>query len=330
MGAFNIGDRVRLLKSNEEGVVTKINEKRATAEIEIEDGFQIEVLAKELVLISQEEKKHFGKSRTEEVSPGKKEKKNRYEAPELSADKGIFLAFFDHGNDLLSVYLINNTDYEVVYSASDLIQTSHKGIMAGSLLRKSKIKIREVNLKRFESWATMCFRFMFHSQDFFSKTEFFEKKLKFKASGFHKGKRLAPILEKEGYVFQLDVDAPKVDPEKLKESLTDKAKKAEPKEERHDVVKPPAVVDLHIEKLTDDHAFMSNSEMLKLQLKTFQDSLDNAIASGMGEITFIHGLGNGVLRDEIQKTLSKDTRIQFFQDAQKSRFGYGATLVRIF
>jgi dsDNA-specific endonuclease/ATPase MutS2 len=49
----------------------------------------------------------------------------------------------------------------------------------------------------------------------------------------------------------------------------------------------------------------------------------------MDEITFIHGIGNGVLRKEIHKYLSHLGNIKYFQDTQKSRFGYGATLVRI-
>ena len=69
--------------------------------------------------------------------------------------------------------------------------------------------------------------------------------------------------------------------------------------------------------------------MLTLQLNTFQNNFDNALAAGMDEIIFIHGVGNGVLKKEIHKILSNNKSIKFFQDAQKEKFGYGATLVRI-
>jgi dsDNA-specific endonuclease/ATPase MutS2 len=89
----------------------------------------------------------------------------------------------------------------------------------------------------------------------------------------------------------------------------------------------PNIVDLHIEKLVNDFQNMKNAEILELQLKTFEKYLDQAIASGLNEITFIHGAGNGILKNAIHKKLSKMSEIQFYQDAQKEKFGYGATLV---
>src|SRR5690606_14127462 len=64
-------------------------------------------------------------------------------------------------------------------------------------------------------------------------------------------------------------------------------------------------IHLHIEKLAKYHDLMSNSEMLKLQMETFEKNLNYAIATGMDEITFIHGIGNGVLRRELHKYLSQ-------------------------
>jgi dsDNA-specific endonuclease/ATPase MutS2 len=63
--------------------------------------------------------------------------------------------------------------------------------------------------------------------------------------------------------------------------------------------------------------------MLDLQLKTFEDNLDRAIATDMDEITFIHGIGSGALRNAIHKKLSKMNNIQYFKDAMREKFGYG-------
>jgi dsDNA-specific endonuclease/ATPase MutS2 len=49
----------------------------------------------------------------------------------------------------------------------------------------------------------------------------------------------------------------------------------------------------------------------------------------MDEIVFIHGVGNGILRMEIHKRLGKHAYVQFFKDAMKEKFGYGATLVKL-
>ena len=54
---------------------------------------------------------------------------------------------------------------------------------------------------------------------------------------------------------------------------------------------------------------------------------DPAQLEGVKTIKFIHGIGNGVLRDKIHKLLSKNDTIQYYEDANKERFGYGATLI---
>ncbi len=69
--------------------------------------------------------------------------------------------------------------------------------------------------------------------------------------------------------------------------------------------------------------------ILRLQLDAFEDALSRALATNMHEIVFIHGTGNGTLRKEIHKNLSRNRDIKFFEDAQKEKFGYGATLVRL-
>jgi dsDNA-specific endonuclease/ATPase MutS2 len=69
--------------------------------------------------------------------------------------------------------------------------------------------------------------------------------------------------------------------------------------------------------------------LLTLQLHTFEKNLENAIASGMSDITFIHGAGSGALRSELHRRLGQHPNVKFFEDAQKQKFGYGATKVTI-
>ncbi len=49
----------------------------------------------------------------------------------------------------------------------------------------------------------------------------------------------------------------------------------------------------------------------------------------MEEIVFIHGVGSGTLKYEMQKRISKHPHIAYYKDAQKSKFGYGATYLKI-
>jgi hypothetical protein len=88
-------------------------------------------------------------------------------------------------------------------------------------------------------------------------------------------------------------------------------------------------IDLHFEVLWPESQNMGSGDKLNLQLEHFEKSLDRAIYLGMSEITFIHGVGNGKLKTEIHRSLSRNTLIKSFKDAQKEKFGYGATLVKI-
>ena len=96
---------------------------------------------------------------------------------------------------------------------------------------------------------------------------------------------------------------------------------------KHSIALPPPKVDLHIECLHDDPRTLNNAEKILIQIEAFESSLSAAIAGGMLEITFIHGIGAGVLREEIRKRLKHNKHINKYGDAQYDR---GATLVKIY
>ena len=87
-------------------------------------------------------------------------------------------------------------------------------------------------------------------------------------------------------------------------------------------------IDLHANKLQIGDR--KENEILSYQLQVFERGLDNAIAFGLTDITFIHGVGNGVLRKQIHKILSnRKESFNYYKDAQKEKFGYGATYVKL-
>lgn len=88
------------------------------------------------------------------------------------------------------------------------------------------------------------------------------------------------------------------------------------------------VVDLHIEELTDNFHLMTNTQKLNLQLDHFKEELDDAIAGHIHKIVFIHGVGNGVLRQAIRDMLKRWDGVEYSDGAYK-KYGAGATEVRI-
>ncbi|MFD2602061.1 Smr/MutS family protein [Flavobacterium suzhouense] len=87
-------------------------------------------------------------------------------------------------------------------------------------------------------------------------------------------------------------------------------------------------VDLHIEKLVPSKRGMSNYDILTLQSETAKRQLDFAIKNRMQKIVFIHGVGEGVLKAELDFLLGRYEGIDF-RDADYQKYGLGATEVFI-
>jgi len=86
-------------------------------------------------------------------------------------------------------------------------------------------------------------------------------------------------------------------------------------------------VDLHIEQLVDNPKAFSPAEMLDIQTKRFTSALEDAKCNRMKRIVFIHGVGNGRLRLEIQRILKRDYPKLRYQDASFKEYGFGATMI---
>ncbi len=87
-------------------------------------------------------------------------------------------------------------------------------------------------------------------------------------------------------------------------------------------------VDLHIEKLVPSKRGMNNYDILTLQMETAKRQLDFAIKNRMPKVVFIHGVGEGVLKAELDFMLGRYDNISF-QDANYQKYGLGATEVNI-
>lgn len=100
-------------------------------------------------------------------------------------------------------------------------------------------------------------------------------------------------------------------------------KRHEPKKEE------PLVVDLHIGELLDNTRGMSNADILNLQVDTFRKVMDENLRNIGRKIVFIHGKGEGVLRQALMKELNYRYKGHDVQDASFREYGYGATQVTI-
>lgn len=128
----------------------------------------------------------------------------------------------------------------------------------------------------------------------------------------------------------------KVDPVKLEaEMMRKKRADRRPVLRRAKPARPqgtpgqPIVVDLHIAELIDNTHGLSNADMLNLQVDKFREVMDANLRNYGQKIIFIHGKGEGVLRQAITKELNHRYRGHDVQDASFREYGYGATQVTI-
>jgi molybdopterin-biosynthesis enzyme MoeA-like protein len=92
---------------------------------------------------------------------------------------------------------------------------------------------------------------------------------------------------------------------------------------------PVMEVDLHINQLVKNTRRMQNHEMLNLQLETAKRRLEFAIQNRIQRIVFIHGVGEGVLKLELEYLFKRYDCLKFY-DANYQKYGQGATEVYIF
>lgn len=110
-----------------------------------------------------------------------------------------------------------------------------------------------------------------------------------------------------------------------KEDLQQK-KKAQPISAKRKKQIPPMEVDLHIHKLVKNARGMSNYEILNLQLDTAKRQLEFAKTKRIQKVVFIHGVGEGVLKEELHYLLRRYDNLNFY-DADYQKYGVGATEV---
>lgn len=87
-------------------------------------------------------------------------------------------------------------------------------------------------------------------------------------------------------------------------------------------------IDLHIEALLDSHAGMSNGEILATQLKELRMFFQRARHKHIRQLVVIHGVGEGVLKEEVRYFFQKQDGVTF-RDADYITYGRGATFVEI-
>lgn len=113
----------------------------------------------------------------------------------------------------------------------------------------------------------------------------------------------------------------------LKEKEVAKLPKVKSRKKKKE--EPIMEIDLHVQQLVSSTKGLSNHDMLNLQIETARRRLEHAIANRIPRLVFIHGIGEGVLRMELEYLFGRYPEVAFY-DADYRKYGAGATEVYIY
>ncbi|MFN5704252.1 MAG: Smr/MutS family protein [bacterium] len=312
---YKIGDYVRFLNEKQEGVVTRIIDHQLIG-VTIDGDFEITVLAKEIVLVQSAESQL--REDLEELPLANQQINS-------STEQQLYLAIVNDIkiSHLFHIYLVNGTSYDIALNFSIQKDQTYEGVYFDIILSRSSQRIASQTLTELDQGSSLHFQILRYKDGPYQPVQPMVLKKIIKAKQVMTQQKDIPFLTEKGFLSLLEVENNiQVDVNELQNKLLENKTSA-----GHEIHMPSREVDLHIEEITENFPTMKPDEMLRLQLETFRRSLEAAIAHHYANIIFIHGVGNGTLRNEIHKQLGKHPHVKTFKDARKEKFGYGATEV---
>ena len=133
------------------------------------------------------------------------------------------------------------------------------------------------------------------------------------------------IVENDEVARPLVVDAKRLKEQMYKEEkvVANTGKKKSKKDDG------TVIIDLHADEVLETTAGMNSADILHYQMDIFKKTMDEYRKKKGQKIIFIHGKGEGVLRQTIIHELNYRYKSCTYQDASFQEYGYGATQVTI-
>jgi hypothetical protein len=332
---FQVGDRVIVLHSEEEGeVVDIINNKMVMVDVR---GVKFPAYIDQLDF-------PYFKRFTEQknIIPAKKSKRFIDEVPKEKSnvpDKtqtGVWLTFIpvidtdEFGDEIveeLKIHMVNRTDtpYNFEYS---LEYAGTPGFdLKNTISAFQDFYIHDMPFENVNDSPAFNVVFWLQKPDK-KKAESFETSLKLKPKQVFS--RIQQIRQNGEATFSYKIldkypDRPIEDKMEMSPLLKKGYKVYAASSARQHLEPAKYELDLHIEKLTKDQASMDSFEKLALQLQTLEKYLDLAVAHHQPSMIVIHGVGTGKLRDEIHEILRTRRDVKSFINRYHPAYGYGAT-----
>jgi hypothetical protein len=342
---IKIGDKVKFLNDVGSGKVIGFQSKNIVI-VENEDGFDLPVLLNELIKI---EDKAPDKPINRDFSkkpeiPQKTEPKKVKHIPVIipgNDEPKFFFAFYptDQNNPVgseIETYLINDSNFTLLFHFCHYDGISYNTVDSGTLEPNTKKYLESFSQSNLNSLPKFWFRIIPFKNDSNKLQAFINKDISVNAIKFYKEKSYSKnsFFKGNAMIFDLVTTPLQENIDNLTDKDFNRVIESKDAENRNSEIKPEKIripeiveVDLHIEELIENTSGLSNHEILQIQMDKFHSEMKFAIDKHIKRIVFIHGVGNGVLKQEIHRKLKSTYAKYFFQDASFKEYGYGATMV---
>ncbi len=362
---MRIGDKVRFIHETGGGVVTGFRGKDMVL-VEGEDGFEIPMPISECVAIDTNEynfekktvapkpekpKQSYGGisgAKSANVRDDEQEPVVTYRPKERPEGEklNIHLAFVPMDEKALSktrfeAYLINDSNYSVYYTYSSAEGKCWRVRGCGLLQPDSKCFIEEFGYDDLSLMEHVCVQILPFKEDrnFVLKSavnverrintvKFYKLHLFTENPFFHEGALLFDIIVDDKPIKEVFTDAVEMQRIIIEKNKGDKSPRNQVQQKLQkgsDILE----VDLHADSILETTAGMNNFDILNYQLGIVRKTLDAHIRERGKKIVFIHGKGEGVLRNAIYQELRRKYPRCISQDASFQKYGFGATMVII-
>ncbi len=341
---IKVGDKVKFLNDVGGGVVTSFISKNMV-NVENEDGFEIPYPITGLLNVGAPE---LNKGGVKEQSPVESESIPEQVFAQVQGEiingknsPDFYFCFVprDSKNPVgseIELFLVNDSNYTVMYHYSHLIEERVKTVKYGNVQSNSKMLLESLVQSEWSDLPDFGFQLVYFKDEDRDWNQPITKKFKINPVKFYKETSFQrnSFLGKNALTLQISQNILTTEIDKLTEQ--DFKKVIREKEAKPNIIRSVrkrtteiVEIDLHINELLDNAEGLSNREILSVQMDKVESEMKLAIQSGANKIVFIHGVGQGVLKQEVANLLKSKFKKYYFQDASFQEYGYGATMVTL-
>ncbi|MDL2322423.1 DUF2027 domain-containing protein [Bacteroidales bacterium OttesenSCG-928-A17] len=347
---MKIGDKVRFLNAVGGGVVKGFQNKDVVL-VEEDDGFETPVLIRECIVISSpgepaqpsvQKANSKPEVQREDVKPEPKE--YAYEETPAGERLNVYLAYLPMGNKNIGkcnyeAYLINESNYFLFFNYMSRENNAWISRQTELVEPNTRLFLEEFSKDQLNDLEKICIQLIAFKKDKpYSLKNTYSVELRIDGVKFYKLHcfRENDFFEEDALIYPVITnDRPEremlVSASDLQEAMTEKnridtRRKITPVKKKESLI---VEVDLHIGQLLDTTAGMSNTDMLEVQLAKFHNTIEEYKNKKGQKIVFIHGKGEGVLRNAILTELRTKYKNYPVQDASFKEYGFGATMITI-